>query len=117
MERAMLMIDPIDALQCFRGETLRVYSVLEDRLAGRFTGSPRDWLAGHGSGKSSAADIGAWPWVRSHRFCGITEEEMSRYPNLQNWIFRIGARGAVQRALGDAYDNEAHPEVVVLTQS
>jgi hypothetical protein len=42
---------------------------------------------------------------------------MSRYPNLQNWILRIGARGAVQRALGDAYDNEAHPELVVLTQS
>jgi glutathione S-transferase len=102
--------DTIDALERFREETLRVYSVLEDRLAGRFTGATRDWLAGYGNGKYSATDIGAWPWVRSHRFCGIIEEEMSRYPNLQKWVIKIGERGAIQRALGDAYDNEAHPE-------
>lgn len=117
VDGVQLTIDWLDALGRFREELLRVYSVLEDRLAGRLTGLTRHWLAGQGTGKYSAADIGAWPWVRSYRFCGITEAEMSRCPNLQQWILRIGERDAVQRALGDAYDNEAHPESVVLTKS
>ena len=48
-----------DAIERFKKETLRVYGVLEIRLSGKYTGEPRDYLAGSGKGKYSVADIGA----------------------------------------------------------
>lgn len=41
-------------------ETFRLFGVLEIHLSGKFTGEPREYLAGSGKGKYSVADIGTW---------------------------------------------------------
>ena len=92
-----------DAITRFRNETLRVYGVLEIRLSGKYTGEPREYLAGKGKGKYSVADIGTWPWVKGWEMSGFTEEDMKPFPHLKEWIARIAARPAVQRGIGDAY--------------
>src|SRR5271156_248683 len=86
----MLMIcDHIDAIERFHNETLRVYGVLEIRLSGKFTGEPRDYLAGAGKGKYSIADIGTWTWVKGWEMSGFTQDEMKEFPHLLKWIARI----------------------------
>lgn len=80
-----------------------MFGVLEIRLSGKFTGEPRDYLAGNGKGKYSVADIGTWPWVQAYSNIGITEEEMKPFPHLLKWIARIAERPAVQRGIGAAY--------------
>lgn len=45
------------AINRFRNETLRVYGVLEIQLSGKYTGEPREYLAGKGKGKYSIADM------------------------------------------------------------
>lgn len=57
----MLTLPSTDAINRFRNETLRVYGVIEIHLSGKYTNSPREYLAGHGKGKYSVADIGTWP--------------------------------------------------------
>ncbi|MCJ1349631.1 hypothetical protein MMC31_007872 [Peltigera leucophlebia] len=91
------------AIERYRNETLRVYGVLEIQLSGKFTGEPRDYLAGNGKGKYSVADIGTWPWVQGYANVGITEEEAKQFPHLLKWIARIAERPAVQRGIGKAY--------------
>jgi glutathione S-transferase len=93
----------IDAITRFRNETLRVYGVLEIRLSGKYTGVPRDYLAGKGKGKYSIADIGTWTWVKGWERSGFTEEEMAQFPHLLKWIERIAARPAVQKGIGEKY--------------
>lgn len=80
-----------------------MFGVLEIRLSGKFTGQPRDYLAGPGKGKYSVADIGTWPWVKGHERSGFSEKEMSEFPHLLKWIDRIAARPAVKTAIGDKY--------------
>ena len=92
-----------DAIERFKNETLRVYGVLEIRLSGKYSGEPREYLAGKGKGKYSVADIGTWPWVKGYEFSGFTEEDMKAFPHLQKWIARIAERPAVERGTGDAY--------------
>ena len=92
-----------DAIERFKNETLRVYGVLEIRLSGKYTGEPREYLAGKGKGKYSVADIGTWPWVKGWSFSGFTEEEMKPFPHLLKWIDRIAERPAVQRGVGEEY--------------
>ena len=48
------------AITRFRNETLRVFGVLEIHLSGKYTGEPKEYLAGHGKGKYSVADIKTW---------------------------------------------------------
>ena len=91
------------AINRFRNETLRVYGVLEIHLSGRYTGSPREYLAGKGKGKYSVADIGTWPWVKGWEFSGFTKEEMSAFPHVLEWIARIAERPAVKRGIGEKY--------------
>lgn len=91
------------AINRFRNETLRVFEVLEIQLSGRYTGEPRDYLAGNGKGKYSVADIGTWPWLKGWEHSGFTKEELSKFPHLLKWIDRIAARPAVQRGIGEAY--------------
>jgi glutathione S-transferase len=91
------------AITRFKNETLRVYGVLEIHLSGKYTGSPREYLAGSDAGKYSVADIGTWPWVKGWRHSGFTDEEMAPFPHLLKWIDRIAQRPAVQRGIGDAY--------------
>lgn len=92
-----------DAITRFRNETLRVYGVLEIRLSGKYTGVPRDYLAGKGKGKYSIADIGTWTWVKGWERSGFTKEEMGQFPHLLKWIERIAARPAVQKGIGEKY--------------
>jgi hypothetical protein len=48
------------ALNRFKNEVMRVYAVLEIQLSGKYTGEPREYLAGNGKGRYSVADIGTW---------------------------------------------------------
>ncbi|ETS75161.1 hypothetical protein PFICI_13645 [Pestalotiopsis fici W106-1] len=91
------------AIERFRKETLRVYGVLEIRLSGKYTGEPRDYLAGKGKGKYSVADIKTWPWVKGWERTGFTKEELDEFPHLLKWIDRIAARPAVQKGIGSKY--------------
>jgi glutathione S-transferase len=91
------------AITRFKNETLRVYGVLEIRLSGKYTGEPRDYLAGKGKGKYSVADIGTWPWVKGWAFSGFTEDEMSPFPHLLKWIERIAERPAVKTGTSEKY--------------
>ena len=83
-----------------------MYGVLEIRLSGKYTGEPREYLAGKGKGKYSVADIGTWPWVKGWSFSGFTEEEMSEFPHLLKWIDRIAGRDAVKRGTGEKYQQK-----------
>ncbi|MCJ1352913.1 MAG: hypothetical protein MMC33_002897 [Icmadophila ericetorum] len=91
------------AINRFHNETLRVYGVLEIRLSGKYTGEPREYLAGKGKGKYSVADIGTWPWIKGWSFSGFSQEEMNEFPHLLKWIDRIAARDAVKRGIGEKY--------------
>ncbi|KAI9736114.1 MAG: hypothetical protein M1818_006290 [Claussenomyces sp. TS43310] len=91
------------AIERFTNETLRVYGVLEIQLSGKYTGEPRDYLAGNGKGKYSVADIGTWPWVKGWEFSGVTKEQMKPFPHLLKWIDRIAERPAVKRGTGEKY--------------
>lgn len=53
------------AITRFRNETLRVFGVLEIHLSGKYTGEPREYLAGKGKGKYSVADVKTW-YVSTH---------------------------------------------------
>ena len=85
------------------GKTLRVYGVLEIHLSGKYTGEPREYLAGNGKGKYSVADIGTWPWVKGWEFSKFTREEMEQFPHLLKWLARIAERPAVKRGIGEKY--------------
>lgn len=93
----------LDAINRFKNETLRVYGVLEIRLSGKYTGEPREYLAGKGKGKYSVADIKTWPWVKGWERTGFTQEEMKPFPHLLKWIDRIAERPAVQKGIGEKY--------------
>jgi glutathione S-transferase len=102
-ESILITYDHLDAIERFHNETLRVYGVLEIRLSGKFTGEPRDYLAGAGKGKYSIADIGTWTWVKGWEMSGFTQDEMKEFPHLLKWIARIAERPAVQRGIGEKY--------------
>ncbi|KAL7628547.1 hypothetical protein AAE478_000062 [Parahypoxylon ruwenzoriense] len=91
------------AINRFRNETLRVYGVLEIRLSGKFTGEPREYLAGKGKGKYSVADIKTWPWVNGWERSGFTRQEIEAFPHLLKWVDRIAQRSAVQKGIGAKY--------------
>ena len=80
--------------------------MLEIQLSGKYTGTPRDYLAGHGKGKYSVADIGTFPWVNGWERTGFTKEEMSAFPHLLKWIERINERPAVKAGTGEKYANK-----------
>ncbi|KNG91238.1 hypothetical protein ANOM_000387 [Aspergillus nomiae NRRL 13137] len=104
------------AVQRFKTETLRIYNVLELHLSGSLAGGEaREYLVGAGRGTYSIADINAYPWVRGWKKSTITEEEMDRFPQLKKWIERIEARPAVLRGIGEQYDEEVHPELLLST--
>lgn len=77
--------------------------MLELRLSGAYAAAPRDYLAGEGKGKYSVADIKAWPWVKNWERSGFSRDEMDKFPHVLGWIDRIAARPAVQRGIGEKY--------------
>ncbi|KAK8214197.1 glutathione S-transferase [Phyllosticta capitalensis] len=91
------------AIERFRNETLRVYGVLEIHLSGKYSGQPREYLAGNGKGKYSVADIGTWPWVKGWEFSGLEKKDVEQFPHLLKWIDRIAERPAVKTGTGPKY--------------
>lgn len=106
----------LDATTRFRDEVLRIYQVLEAHLSGKHSCNAREYLAGPGSGKYSIVDINAWAWIRTYRSIGFSEDEIAAWPSLGQWVDRIAERPAVQRGLGEWYDEDVHPELVVRTE-
>ncbi len=49
--RFEMILTIVVAIERFRMETLRVYGVLEIHLSGKYTGKPREYLAGNGKRK------------------------------------------------------------------
>jgi GST-like protein len=67
-------------------ELNRLYGVMERRL------EDRPYLAG----EYSIADMAAWPWTRGAHRLG---QQWDDFPKLKDWVERIKARPAVERAL------------------
>jgi GST-like protein len=68
----------------FRAEAVRLYSVLDRRLA------EREYLAG----TYSIADIATWPWISRFEW---QQMRLGDFPNLLRWYLSIAERPAVQR--------------------
>ncbi|MAI16583.1 MAG: glutathione S-transferase [Gammaproteobacteria bacterium] len=68
----------------FRNEALRLYGVLEARLA------KEEFL----SGSYSIADMATWPWISRYEWQQI---DLTNFPNLCRWYQQIAEREAVQR--------------------
>jgi GSH-dependent disulfide-bond oxidoreductase len=74
------------AIDRYRNETLRLYGVMDRRLA------RQPFLAG----SYSIADIATWPWIRVRWLHKIDIDE---FPNVKRWYEHIGARPAVKRGV------------------
>ncbi|KAI2618401.1 glutathione S-transferase [Hypoxylon sp. NC1633] len=91
------------AINRFKNETLHAFGVLETRLSGKYTGEPREYLAGKGKGKYTVADIKAWPHVKNWQKSKFTKEEIEQFPHVLQWVDRIAQRPAVKIAIGSKY--------------
>lgn len=65
-------------------EVARLYTVLDQRLAGR----------AYVCDDYSIADMAIWPWISRHEW---HRADLHDYPNLRDWYRRIAARPAVRR--------------------
>lgn len=74
------------AIERYQKETLRLYAVLDQRLAGR------DYLVD----EVSIADFATYPWVRAYEWAGLSIEGM---PHLARWLETMAARPGVQRGM------------------
>jgi len=74
----------------YRNEVSRLYRVLDRRLA------DRDYVAGD----YSIADMAIWPWASLWEG---QEQDIGKFPNMAEWLKRVGDRPAVQvgRALAE----------------
>lgn len=72
------------AIDRYQGETLKLYKVMDDRLA------DRECIAGD----YSIADIAIYPWIRVR---WLHEIDISEFPNVERWYERLSTRPAVQR--------------------
>jgi GST-like protein len=72
------------AIDRYRNETLRLYGVMDRRLA------REPYLAGD----LSIADIATWPWVHVRWLHRI---EISDFPHVERWYNELGARPAFQK--------------------
>ncbi|NHZ79232.1 glutathione S-transferase [Massilia sp. CCM 8695] len=74
------------AIDRYQGESRRLFRVLDGRLR------DHEFLAGD----YSIADIANWAWVRTHKWSGVSIEEL---PHLKRWIDAIRVRPAVEKGL------------------
>lgn len=74
------------AIERYRNETLRLYGVMDRRLA----------RVPYLGGDYSIADVATWPWVRVRWLHRI---DLDQFPNVRRWYEAIGARLAVQRGV------------------
>jgi GST-like protein len=82
------------ATERYSKEVLRLYGVLERRLA------EATYLAGD---EYSIADIASFPWVRTPDRRGI---EIAEFPAIGRWLEAVAARPAVQRGLAVLADRQ-----------
>lgn len=75
------------AIERYQRESYRLFGVMEEQLG------KTPYLAGE---EFTIADMASWPWVAIYEWPGLSLED---YPNVRNWLARIGEREAVQRAL------------------
>jgi len=75
------------ALDRYRKETLRLYGVVDRRLA------EAPFIAGD---EYTIADIAHWPWLRVYKALGI---DIAEFPNVKRWIEDVAARPAVQKGI------------------
>ncbi|QKJ87950.1 GSH-dependent disulfide bond oxidoreductase [Paramixta manurensis] len=75
------------AIERYQVETQRLYGVLNTQL------EKHAYVAGE---HYSIADMAIWPWANSHERQRIN---LADYPAVHNWLERIRARPATQRAL------------------
>lgn len=87
------------AMDRYRNETLRLYGVMDRRLA------QEPYLAG----AYSIADMATWPWVRVRWLHKI---DLAEFPNVARWYEAIGQRPGVQRgvALLDRREKIGNPD-------
>jgi GST-like protein len=78
----------------YRNEVGRLYGVLNRRLA------DREYVAGD----YSIADMAIWPWASGWE---KQEQEIERFPHMQAWLDRVGARPAVQEGSAVGKDSRA----------
>lgn len=77
------------AINRYRREVERHYSVLEDHL------NKREYIVGD---EFSIVDIAAWGWVDyAARVLGIKSDPLAPFPNVNRWLNLINARPAVSR--------------------
>lgn len=83
------------AIERYTKEVLRLYRVMDTRLA------DRPFLAG----EYSIADIASFPWASAHERYELSIDEL---PNLKRWMEAIRARPAVARglAVGEELKNQ-----------
>ncbi len=75
------------AIDLFKGELLRCYQALDERLA------QEEYLAG----EYSIADISCYPFIAVAASMG--GRLLERYPGIRRWHDAVGARPAVQRGM------------------
>lgn len=81
------------AIERYTNETLRLYGVMDRRLA------EVEYLAGD----YSIADMATWPWVRVRWFHEI---DLDPFPQVRRWYEAIEARPAVKRGIALLADKE-----------
>jgi GST-like protein len=74
------------AIDRYQGESTRLFRVLDGHL------KDHEYLAGD----YSIADIANWAWVRTHRWSGVSMDDM---PHLKRWTDSIRSRPAVLKGI------------------
>lgn len=77
----------------YEQESLRLYQVLEDRLAGG-----REYLCGAGAGSYTLADLACLPYAQMHWWTGVTKQ-VQGMPGVMAWLKRLARRHAVQQGM------------------
>lgn len=91
------------AVNRFRREVERHYSVLDERLAGR------DYILESGY---SILDMSAWGWLeRAPRVLPGQVDPLAAFPNLKRWFQRVDARPAVARVRAVGKDHAFKTEM------
>ncbi|KAK0552297.1 Glutathione S-transferase 2 [Tilletia horrida] len=90
------------AIDRYKTETKRLYSVLGDRLQ-----QSGDYLVGN---KYTLADVSIWPWVFIARHSGIPDENVPE--NVKAWVKRCFERPASQRGMHVPSENKAVAKMI-----
>ncbi len=75
------------AIERYTAETRRLYSVLDQHLAGH------EWLA---AGAYTIADMATYPWVARYEW---HKTDLNHFPHVKRWFDALSARPAVQRGM------------------